>query len=263
MNFIKNIYNNLIKYKFLISELIKRDFKVKYQRSFFGILWSILYPLLMMLVMAIVFSNLFKASMPEVNYLCYLLTGLVIFNFFTDATNQAMPSIVGNMSLINKVYMPKYIFPLSKCLFSGINFLLTLIPLYGVIILTGTGLNIYHLLLPYCFFTLLIFCIGFGFLLSAFSVFLRDLFYIWGIITLTWTYLTPIMYDMSILPIKLLELMKYNPLYQYINFAREIILFNRVPELSCWLYCGGFALITLLIGTWYFKKKQDRFIYYI
>lgn len=263
MSYLKNIYYNLKKYKFLITELIKRDFKVKYQRSFFGILWSILYPLLMMLVMAAVFSNLFKTSMPGVSYLCYLLTGLVIFNFFTDATNQAMPSIVGNMSLINKVYMPKYIFPLSKVLFSSINFLLTLIPLYGVIILTGTGLNIYHLFLPYCFLTLVIFCIGFGFLLSAFSVFLRDLFYIWGIITLIWTYLTPIMYDISILPTKLLELMKYNPLYQYINFAREIILYGRIPELSSWLYCGAWALGVLLIGTWYFKKKQDKFIYYI
>ena len=120
---IKNIFLNLKKYTFLLEELIKRDFKVKYQRSALGILWSVLYPLLMMAVMAVVFSNIFKASMPGVNYLCYLQTGLVLFNFFSDATNQAMPSVVGNMGLINKVYIPKYIFPLSKCLFSGINFL--------------------------------------------------------------------------------------------------------------------------------------------
>ncbi len=260
---LKKIFLNLKKYEFLIKELIKRDFKVKYQRSALGILWSVLYPLLMMGVMAVVFSSFFKASMPGVSYLAYLLTGLVLFNFFSDATNQSMPSIVSNMGLINKVYIPKYIFPLSKCLFSGINFLITLIPLYGVILLTHTGLNIYHLLLPYCFVTLLIFCIGFGFFLSCASVFVRDLFYIWGIIILAWTYLTPIMYSVSILPKKLLSIMDFNPLYQYIDFARQIILYNKIPALSCWLWCAGWAIFILIFGAWIFRKNQNKFIYYL
>lgn len=260
---IKSIIVNFKNYKFLLQELIKRDFKVKYQRSALGILWSILYPLLMMCVMAAVFSNLFKSSMPGVSYLCYLLTGLTLFNFFSDATNQAMPSIVGNMTLINKVYIPKYIFPLSKCLFSCINFLITLIPLYGVILLTGTGINIYHLLLPYLFITLLLFCIGFSFLLSSISVFLRDMFYIWGIVILAWTYLTPIMYDINILPDMLKKLMVFNPLYQYINFAREIIIYKSCPDLISWISCAIWAIIMLVIGGLHFRKNQDKFIYYI
>lgn len=260
---IKNMLANFNKYLFLLKELIKRDFKVKYQRSALGLLWSILYPLLMMAVMGIVFSNFFKASMPGVSYLAYLLSGLVLFNFFSDATNQSMPAVVGNMSLINKVYIPKYIFPLSKCLFSGINFLLTLIPLYGVILITGTGLNFYHLLLPFCFFCLLTFSIGMGFFLSAVAVFLRDMFYIWGIIILAWTYLTPIMYNISILPAKLIIIMKFNPLYQYIDFAREIILYNRMPSLFCWLSCLIWATFMLLFGIWFFRKTQNKFIYYL
>ena len=260
---IKNIYTNFIKYKFLLKELIKRDFKVKYQRSALGLLWSILYPLLMMAVMALVFSNIFKASMPGVNFLVYLLSGLTLFNFFSEATNQAMPSVIGNMSLINKVYIPKYIFPLSKCLFSGINFLLTLIPLYLVILFTGTGLNFYHLLLPYCFVMLLIFSIGMSFFLSCISVFLRDIFYIYGIVILAWTYLTPIMYDVRILPAIMVKIMQYNPLFQYINFGREIILFNRIPTLNCWLSCAGFALGLLFFGILIFRRKQDKFIHYI
>ena len=260
---LKKMLINLKRYSFLLSELIKRDFKVKYQRSSLGILWSVLYPLLMMGVMGIVFSNFFKASMPGVSYLAYLLVGLVIFNFFSDATNQAMPSIVANMGLINKVYIPKYIFPLSKALFSGINFLITLIPLYVVILVTGTGLNFYHLLLPYCFIMLLVFCIGMGFFLAALSVFLRDVFYVWGIVILAWTYLTPIMYNLSILPERLLALMEFNPLFQYIDFAREIILYHKVPSLDAWLWCGGWAFIMLLFGCWFFRKNQDKFIYYI
>ena len=131
----KNIIFSIKKYKFLMSQLVCRDFKVKYKRSVLGIIWSLLYPVLTMAVMALVFTNVFKFTTPGVNYLVYLMTGLVLFNYFSEATNSAMSSIVANFPLINKVYIPKYIFPLTKCLFVGINFLLTLIPLYAIIFL--------------------------------------------------------------------------------------------------------------------------------
>ena len=196
--FLNNIKYTWIKYGFLLQQLVSRDFKVKYKRSVLGILWSLLYPILMMAVMAIVFSNVFRMSTPGVSYLAYLMIGLTLFNYFNEASNLAMSSVVSNFSLINKVYIPKYIFPLSKCLFVGINFLLTLIPLYIVIIATGTGLNWWHFLLPFSFICLFLFTVGMGFILSTISVFLRDMFYIYGIITTIWTYLTPIMFLMSL-----------------------------------------------------------------
>ena len=130
MNTLKNIWANFRKYQFLMSQLISRDFKVKYKRSVLGIVWSLLYPILMMTVMALVFSQMFKFKVDGINYLVYLMTGIVMFNYFSEATNTAMTSVVSNFSLINKVYIPKYIFPISKCIFVGINFVLTLIPLF-------------------------------------------------------------------------------------------------------------------------------------
>ena len=260
----KNIILSIKKYKFLLGQLVIRDFKVKYKRSVLGVLWSLLYPVLMMAVMAIVFSNVFKFSTPGVSYLAYLMIGLTIFNYFSEASNLAMSSIVSNFGLINKVYIPKYIFPLSKCIFVGINFLLTLIPLYVVILSTGTGLCWYHLLLPYCFICLFLFTLGMGFLISAISVFLRDMFYIYGIILTIWTYLTPIMYDIKIISDPTLQLiMKFNPMYQIINFARTIILYHNCPTLSQFAGCGASGLLVLLIGMLVFKKNQDRFIYYV
>lgn len=260
----KKIVLSLKKYKFLLEQLVARDFKVKYKRSILGVLWSILYPVLMMSVLAIVFSNVFKMSTTGVNYLAYLMIGLTFFNYFSEASNLAMSSVVANFSLINKVYIPKYIFPLSKCLFVGINFLLTLIPLYGVIFLTGTGLNWYHLLLPYAFICLFIFTLGMGFLLSTISVFMRDMFYIYGIIISIWTYLTPIMYDIKIIGNETLTfIMKFNPLYQFINFARTIILYNEMPTAGQFAGCAVASIVTLLIGAFVFKKKQDKFIYYV
>ena len=263
----KKIINNLkytyTKYSFLMQQLVSRDFKVKYKRSVLGIFWSLLYPILMMAVMAVVFSNVFKFSTPGVNYLVYLLTGLTYFNYFSEASNLAMSSVVANFSLINKVYMPKYIFPISKCLFVGINFLLTLIPLYAVILLTGTGLNIWHLLLPYSFACLFLFTVGVGFILATISVFLRDMFYIYGIVLTIMTYLTPIMYDINIINPKLAFIMKFNPMYQFINFARSIILYHNCPTIGQFAGCAVSSLLVILFGIFIFKKKQDKFIYYV
>ena len=251
------------KYGFLLRELIVRDFKVKYKRSALGMLWSLLYPVLMMCVMALVFRNVFRFSAPGVSYLSYLMTGLTLFNYFSEASNLAMSSVVANFSLIGKVYMPKYIFPLSKCLFVGINFLLTLLPLYAVILLTGTGLCWQHLLLPYVFVCLLGFTLGMSLLLSAAAVFLRDLFYIYGIILTVWTYLTPIMYDIRMIgSARLIALMKLNPLYQYISFARTIVLFHATPSASQFLLCFISAALVLAAGAVFFRSRQDRFIYY-
>ena len=252
------------KYAFLLSQLVARDFKVKYKRSALGMLWSLLYPVLMMCVMAVVFRGVFRFSAPGVNYLAYLMTGLTLFNYFSEASNLAMSSVVANFTLINKVYLPKYIFPLEKCLFVGINFLLTLLPLYAVILLTGTGLCWQHLLLPFDYLCLLGFTLGMGLLLSAAAVFLRDLFYIYGIVLTIWTYLTPIMYDIRMIDSPALaSLMQLNPLYQYILFARTIVLFHATPAPRLFLACALSALGTLLAGALLFRAKQDRFIYYV
>lgn len=261
--FIKNVMINLKKYSFLLQQLVSRDFKVKYKRSVLGIVWSLLYPILTMIVMAIVFSNVFKFSTPDVNYLAYLLSGLVMFNYFSEASNLSMSSVVANFGLLNKIYIPKYIFPLSKCLFVGINFLLTLIPLYIVLLATGTGVNWYHIFLPYAYLCLFMFTLGMGFILSAVSVFLRDMFYIYGIIVMMWTYLTPIMYDINMISANLQPWLKLNPLYHYINFAREIILYGRIPQPFTWITCLVSSVAVLLIGVIVFKKTQDKFIYYV
>ena len=261
--YFRNIYLNFKKYSFLLGQLVSRDFKVKYKRSVLGVIWSLLYPVLNMAVMALVFSKMFKFSTPGVSYLVYVLSGLVMFNYFSEASNLSMSSVVANFPLINKIYIPKYIFPLSKCLFVGINFLLTLIPLYIVIFATGTGINIYHLILPYAYLCLFVFTLGFGLILATVSVFLRDMFYIYGIVLTLWTYLTPIMYDISIISERIQKIFKLNPMYHYINFIREIILYHRLPSAQSFLVCGGSAILVLIIGLIVFKKNQDKFIYYV
>ena len=250
-------------FSFLLQQLVKRDFKVKYKRSILGVLWSVLYPLFMMAIMVTVFQNLFRMTGWEINYPVYIITGLVLFNFLTDATNLALVSVIGSFSLITKIYIPKYIFPLSKVLTGVVNWFFQLIALYGVIIATKQPITILHFWLLFDVLCLFLFTLGMGLILSALMVFFRDMQYLYSLIVLAWTYMTPIFYDISIVGKQLEPLFRANPMYQYITFARNIILYNRMPTIQQFLFIFIAGITTLIVGLTFFKKVQDKFIYYI
>lgn len=270
MGAIKAILINFKNYWYLMTQLITRDFKRKYKRSVLGVVWSLLYPVLMMAVMAVVFSHMFRFKVEGTNYLVYLMTGIIMWSYFSEASNSAMTSVVENFALISKVYIPKYIFPVAKSLFVGINFVLTLIPWLCLILLTQIGIgtypasiNVYYLLLPYIFVCVFLFTIGVGLFLSCVSVFLRDVFYIYGIILTIWNYFTPVFYSIEILPESLQRIFSFNPMYQYITAARDIVLYGKCPSLATLGLLALISIGTLLFGSIIFKKNQDKFIYYI
>lgn len=251
-------YNLINKYNFLIKQLVSRDFNTKYKKSMLGIFWSFLNPLLTMAVQYIVFSNIFRFNIE--NYAVYLLTGIVLYNGFTESTTNGLYSIVGNASLITKVYVPKYIYPISKVLSSTVNLMLSLIPLLLVTVFTGLKLSWALLLLPYGLICLVIFEIGMSMLLSSMMVFFRDIQFLWSVFTMLWMYLTPIIYSLDLLPVTLQKLMKFNPMYYYIDYARTIIIERTSPEPIVYLICAGFSFGMLAFGALVFKKTQDKFI---
>lgn len=246
------------RYQFLIRQLISRDFKTKYKRSVLGILWSFLNPLLMMSVQYLVFSTIFKSNIS--NFALYLLTGIVCFNFFSEATSMSLVSIVGNASLITKVYVPKYIYPVTRVLSSGVNLLLSIVPLFGFMLLTGTPFRPALLLLPFGVLCLLMLCIGIGLLLSTSMVFFRDTQFLWNVVSMLWMYLTPIFYPVSIIPEQWLTLYKCNPLYHIIRFFRILIIDGVSPEPKAYLLCFLASAVPLAIGVLIFRRNQDKFI---
>jgi len=256
-----NAIHAFTRYRFLLDQLVSRDFKTKYKRSVLGVLWSFLNPLLSMTVQYIVFSTIFKSDIP--NFAVYLLIGIVFFNFFTEAAGMGLSSIVSNSSLLTKVYIPKYIFPVSRVLSSAINFLLSLIPLFLVILATKTRMTPAILLLPFAVVCTVVFCIGMSMLLSSMMVFFRDTQFLWNVISMLWMYATPIFYPESILPGKLMFIFKMNPMYHVIRFARTIVLQGISPEPQAYLFCLLAAVIPFAIGAAVFKKCQNRFILYI
>lgn len=246
------------RYGFLMKQLISRDFKTKYKRSVLGVLWSFLNPLLTMLVQYVVFSTLFKSDVP--NFPLYLLTGIVCFNFFNEATAMSLLSITGNASLITKVYVPKYIYPVSRVLSSAINLLLSLLPLFAVMLLTRAPLRPALLLLPFGIVCLVALCMGMAFLLSTAMVFFRDTQFLWGVLSMLWMYATPIFYPESIIPDQFMTLYKCNPLYHIIRFTRIVLIDGVSPEPKAYGLCLLVSLIPLLLGAVVFKKNQDKFV---
>ncbi len=260
-NLVAMIDTLFTKYRFLLKQLVLRDFKLKYKRSVLGMGWSFLNPLLTMMVQYIVFSTLFKSDTR--NYPVYLLSGIVFFNFFSEAVGLGMTSITGNAALIKKVYMPKYIYPLSKMFLAFINFALALIPLFVVTLLTGTAIRPSVLLLAFDILCLSGFVLGMALLLSTMMTFFQDTQFLWGVLSMLWMYLTPIFYPETIIPQHLLTYYHMNPMYHYITFARICIIDGTSPEPMAYLWCVLSSAFVLAVGLYVFKKKQDRFILYL
>lgn len=254
-------FRKFAKYKALLGRLVQRDLKVKYRRSVLGYLWSLLNPLLMMLVMTLVFSYMFRYSIPH--YPIFLITGQVLFNFFSESTTMAMDSIINNAPLIKKVYIPKYIFPLSRVLSSFVTFLFSLAAVVIVMIFTQTPFTPVILLFPIPLLYVLTFSIGFGMLLSVSAVYFRDTRYLYSVLIMAWMYLTPIFYPIESLPEKLRPFEKFNPLYSFIECFRNIILYGKVPTFSNTLISVFWCVLVLALGTAVFKRKQADFILYI
>lgn len=249
------------RYGFLIRQLVSRDFKTKYKRSALGMAWSFLNPLLTMSVQYVVFSTLFQSDIP--NYPVYLLSGIVFFNFFNEAVSMGMTSITGNASLIKKVYMPKYIYPVSRILSSLVNFALAIIPLLLVMLITGTAFTPALLLLIFDMLCLLGFVTGMSLLLTTAMTFFQDTQFLWGVVSMMWMYLTPLFYPESIIPTQFLTIYHMNPMYQYITFARICIIDGVSPEPMAYLWCILSSVVVLGLGILTFKRHQDKFVLYL
>lgn len=255
---------------FILKQLVSKDFKIKYRRSFLGVAWSVLNPLLMMIVMAIVFTTIFaqgrNGSVTPEMYPLYLIVGNVTFAVMSDSTSQALSSIIYASSLLKKVKVHRFVFPVQKVLFSLVNFAFSLIAV-AIVMLWFHVVPTWHLLLlPVCLILLMFFCMGVGLLLSAATVFFRDVMHLWSVVLTAWTYFTPIFWTTDFIlkmPHILRVLMYANPMYNYLQFMRDIFLFQTCPTPLEFGLCVAWAVIAMAIGYTVFHKNEHKFILYI
>lgn len=249
------------KYTPLFKELIKRDLKIKYRRSFLGYVWSLMNPLLMMWILTIVFSYVFRFDIA--NYPLYLITGQIVFNFFSESTTAAMSSIINNAGLLKKVYLPKMVFPLASVASSFINMIFSLSAIFIVMLATKAKLTVVLALLPVAMLVLFIFSLGISLMISALAVFFRDLFHLYSVLLTAMSFATPIFYPANIIPADLQYILQYNPLFYMVSLFREIIIYGIPPTLDELGICLLIGLLSVVLGLAMFIKLQNRFVMYI
>lgn len=250
--------NNFLKFQPLLQELVARDIKIKYRRSVLGVLWTLLNPLLMMIVLSVVFSNLFKFDVE--NFPLYLLSGQVVFNFFSDSTNSSMGAVVSNATLIKKVYIPKYMFVLARIISSFINLLASFTALLVVMIVMRVELHYTVFLVIIPITLLVLFSLGVGLILSAVVVRFRDIMHLYSVFITALMYLTPVIYPMSILPEWMRKIVLLNPITNYLLMFRDAMLNNNLLDITNLLLGIVEAILVLVIGIYVFYKNQDEFI---
>lgn len=258
---VANYFHAFNKYKFLLYNLVAKDFKLKYRRSVLGVLWSVLNPLLTMMVMTAVFEMLFRAQIEY--FPIYFLTGNTLFTFMMESTSSSLQSITGGASLIKKVYVPKYIFILEKCLFSLINLAFSLVAMAIVMIILNFRVSpTFYLFLIPIFYTF-VFSAGLGLILASSNVFFRDTAHLYGVVTTAWMFLTPIMYPKEILTERMQRVIEFNPMYHFVEYFRDVLMYGNIPDLRTNLICAGISFGAFFAGVIIFKRSQDKFILYI
>ena len=248
-------------YKFLFEELVKRDFKQKYKRTILGMVWSVLSPLLMLCVIATIFGYFFGRNTPH--YVLYVFSGQVIFNYYTESTNEGMNSLMGNARIFTKINVPKYLFLLSKNVSALINFGIILLIYFGFVLYDGIKFNWGFLALVYPIVCLIFINLGIGLVLSALFVFFRDIQYLYRLFTQIVMYGSAIFYNINSLPQHIQNAFYCNPIYVVICYFRSVVINNTIPEL--WLHglLAFYAASLFSLGCFVYKKYNYKFLYYV
>jgi lipopolysaccharide transport system permease protein len=268
MNILRRL-RELWQYRELIRNLVVRDLKVRYRSSILGIVWSWLSPLLMMIVYTVVFTILRGGDESTPHYPVLLLCGLLPWNFFQDSVIQATGSIIGNAHLVNKVYFPREVLPISITLSNLVNFLIALPIFFVLVIITGAPLTWWVLLLPITMLIHVAFTLGLAFFLATLNVFFRDTQHILGVVILAAFFLTPVFYpihavpqESTVLGITLnpqLWLRRLNPMASIIASYRDLLYRGAPTGVDFLLRTAATALVVLVLGYVIFLRYCPRF----
>lgn len=245
-------------YFFVLSQLTGRDVKRKYAKSKLGIIWSVLNPLLSMAVMTLVFSTMFKKNIE--NYPLYYLTGITVWNMFTEATKSAMESIVDNKQMLIKVKLPKHIFPLSRVFTAFVNMLYSLIAFVILLIFFKFVPSETVICFPSIIALFLIFSIGIGYILSVVYVFFADIKYLYSVFLRLLMFVSALFYPVESLDGLAYKVVNSNPIYWYISSARNVILYGKWIEISQWIKMCVISIVTFAVGILVFKLNENKLV---
>lgn len=253
---------DVYRYRDLVRALVARELKVRYRRSAIGFVWTMLQPLLTMLVLQVVFSSVFR-GFAITNYPVYALAGVMFWNFFSQSIVSSMNSLRGNAQLLQKLPVPKAVFPLANVISGVVNLAFALIPLLLILLVTGHPLTPALLFLPVAILIAALFTLGAGLLLSPLAVFFSDVVELIGVILSLLMYLTPVFYPKEIVPEPLRWVVRYNPVRSILEVFRDPIYQGEIPPLSHLGVSVGIAVLVFALGFWVFRRSSDRIPFYV
>ncbi len=252
-------YLEIYRYREVLYNFASQELKVKYKGSVLGFLWSLLNPLLTMSVTSVVFASILRFELND--FIVFVFTGLLPWGFIAGSLDSGANSIINAEGYIKKVYLPKMIFPLSSVISSFINMFFSMCALLVILVFIGYEPKVSLLFIPVSLLITIIMAIGFSLLLSTLTVFFRDMRYIINVLISTLFYLTAIIYPIEAVPHPYSLFIQWNPFYYFIMLFREPIYYGQLPSFENVMICIGIMLATLLLGTFVFKKYENKFVY--
>ncbi len=248
----------LFAYREMIVSLVRKDLRGRYKGSVLGFLWTFINPLFQLVVYTIVFSYILRSNIDK--YYLYLFVALIPWIFFSSSITGGAASILAQKDLVKKIYFPRQVIPISYVTSCFVNMLLCFIVIFAVVLVSGTGFNFLAVLcLPVIMLVEYVLGLGMALLASAVTVYFKDLEHILGIVSMAWMYLTPIMYDRSIVPEKVLPVFNLNPMTHIIGCYRDVLYYKQIPALSSLLSSAVLGIIILAVGWVVFEKLQRHF----
>lgn len=252
-------FKELVRYRELLWQLIVRNLKTRYKRSALGMVWTMIHPLMMMVVLTIAFSHVFRITLP--NFSTYVLSGLLLWNFFSQTTNSAMSELLWGGNLLHRIYVPRGIFAATALGTGLVNLFLSIPALLVIMLASGVPIRPSLFFLPVSILLLSMFTIGVGLLLSTLVIFFADVYEMFQILLVSWFYLQPIIYPIDIVPPTYVWMLYFNPMYYLLAVFRAPIYSGELPAAGDFGIAAGIAIITLGAGWWLFTRQADQLAY--
>lgn len=250
---------DLVRYRDLLAQLIARNIKIRYKRSVLGVLWTMINPLMMTVILTLVFSELFRFAVPL--YAIYVLSGMLLWSFFSQTTAAAMSELVWGGALLHRIYMPRSVFAATALGTGLVNLALALPPLLLAMWFMGAPFRPALLTLPFAVLLTALFAFGLSLLLSALAVYFADVFEMYQLLLVAWQFLTPIIYPIEIISEQNRWLFKLNPMYYFVEIFRLPIHQGVLADAATYAAAALIAVVTMVLGWTVFTSKADQFAY--
>lgn len=248
----------LWRYKEMIISLVKRDLKSRYKESVLGFFWMLLNPLLQLCVYTIVFSVIMRMGIEK--YYLFLFVALVPWTFFSTCLSAGSTVIISQQDMIKKIYFPREVLPISFVIAQFVNMLLSFIVVFAVVFISGTKLDVKSLIFLPCIMIIeFVLALGCTMIVSAITVYFRDIEHIVSVLTMAWMYLTPVIYSVDMVPMEYVKLFYLNPMTSIIIAYRDILYYGQAPQMETLLNAVIMGVIFLVIGFVGFDKMQRHF----